>query len=161
VQLSKGVEWAVHCCTILALLAPGRGLSADALARFFDVPPAYLGKQLQALRRAGLVASVRGKSGGYRLDRETDRITLLDITLAIEGVAPAFRCTEIRQNGPCGLAPHECREPCNIARAFAEAEIAWREALDARTLADIMREAASENSADHMLEVAQWVRANE
>ena len=47
---------------------------------------------------------------------------------------PAFRCTEIRRNGPCGLKPADCRRPCEIAAAFAGAEAAYREALAARTL---------------------------
>ena len=92
-QLGKGVEWTTHICTILALLPEGKGLSVDALAEFFEVPSAYLSKQMQLLRRAGIVDSVRGKRGGYRLGKGVDEITLLDIVRAIEGPMPAFRCT--------------------------------------------------------------------
>ena len=55
-QLSRGVEWAVHSCTMMAVLPEGRGLSADDLAGFFEVPSAYLAKQLQALRHGRLAA---------------------------------------------------------------------------------------------------------
>lgn len=156
-QLSKGVEWAVHCCTLLPLLPAGRGLSADALAGYFEVPSAYLAKQLQALRRTGIVESVRGQRGGYRLGRSPDAISLLDIVDAIEGSSPAFRCSEIRQNGPCALKRSECKRPCEIASAFAEAEAAYRGALSSKTLANIMFEAAQNSSPDHMQSVAKWV----
>ncbi|NQX96157.1 MAG: Rrf2 family transcriptional regulator [Erythrobacter sp.] len=157
-QLGKGVEWTTHICTILALLPEGKGLSVDALAEFFEVPSAYLSKQMQLLRRAGIVDSVRGKRGGYRLGKGVDEITLLDIVRAIEGPMPAFRCTEIRQNGPCGLRPKECKRPCEVASAFAKAEDAYREALRAQTLAHIMQDAATNSSPEHMVGIVDWVR---
>ncbi|MCL4673935.1 MAG: Rrf2 family transcriptional regulator [Sphingomonadaceae bacterium] len=156
-QLGSGVEWATHACTVMALLHEGEGLSAEALAEYFEVPRAYLAKQLQALRRAGILASVRGKHGGYRLACPVDQITLLDIVRAIEGPQPAFRCTEIRRNGPCGLNPADCRRPCEIAAAFAGAEAAYRDALAARTLASIMLEAAMNSTPEHLAEMAAWV----
>ncbi len=157
-QLGKGIEWTTHICTILAIVPPKRGLSVDALAEFFEVPSAYLAKQMQLLRRAGIVQSVRGKGGGYRLAKAVDEITLLDIVLAIEGPLPAFRCSEIRQNGPCGLKRKDCKRPCEIASAFADAEQTYRAALGAKTLASIMQEAAANSTPEHMMEIAGWVQ---
>ncbi|MEL7197613.1 MAG: Rrf2 family transcriptional regulator [Pseudomonadota bacterium] len=157
-QIAKGVEWATHICTILPLLPPGRGLSVDVLAELFEVPSAYLSKQMQLLRRAGIVESVRGKGGGYRLARTPDEITLLDIVLAIEGPSPAFRCTEIRQNGPCGLKRTDCKRPCEVASAFGEAERIYRDALKARTLGSVMQEATMNAKPGHMIDIANWVQ---
>lgn len=157
-QFGKGIEWTTHICTLLPLVPEGRGISADALADFFEVPAAYLAKQMQLLRRAGIVEAVRGKGGGYRLARSPDDITLLDIVRAIEGPMPAFRCTEIRQNGPCGLKRSECSRPCEIASAFASAEATYFEALRQRTLASIMQEAAMNSTPQHMVKIVQWVQ---
>ena len=156
-QLSKGVEWATHCCTVLALVPPGRGLNADALAEYFEVPGPYLAKQLQALSRVGIVQSLRGKHGGYRLARSPDDISLHDIVRAIEGPTPAFRCTEIRQNGPCAVPKSQCRNPCEVAAAFLQAEAAWSEALEARSLASIMQEATTNSSPAHLTKMVSWV----
>ena len=157
-QLGKGVEWTTHICTILAIVPPEQGLSADALADFFEVPSAYLAKQMQLLRRAGIVESLRGKGGGYRLARAVDDVSLLDIVTAIEGPMPAFRCTEIRQNGPCGLKRSDCKRPCEVASAFASAEQSYRDALASKTLASIMQEAAANSSPEHNLEIVSWVQ---
>ncbi|MEM7780613.1 MAG: Rrf2 family transcriptional regulator [Pseudomonadota bacterium] len=157
-QLSKGVEWAAHICTILPLVPEPKGLSVDALAEFFEVPNAYLAKQMQLLRRAGIVRSVRGKRGGYRLARSVDEISLLDIVTAIEGPMPAFRCTEIRQNGPCGLKRADCKRPCEVASAFAFADQAYRDALKSKKLAGVMQDAAANATPDHMVEIAEWVQ---
>jgi Rrf2 family protein len=96
-RISEGVEWAVHLCGVLAAAPEGRGLLRAKLAEFHDLPPAYLAKHLQALSRAGIVTAGRRVKSGYRLGRAPSRISLV---LAIEGVEPAFRCTEIRQRGP-------------------------------------------------------------
>lgn len=157
-QLGKGVEWTTHICTILAMVPAGKGLSVDALAKFFELPAAYLSKQMQLLRRAGIAQSVRGKGGGYRLARAVDAISLLNIVTAIEGPMPAFRCTEIRQNGPCGLKPKDCKKPCEIASAFGVAEQVYRDALAAKTLASIMQEAAANSTPQHMVEIVEWVQ---
>jgi Rrf2 family protein len=67
VKLSGGVEWALHCCVVLAGMQ--RPVPAARLAEFHDVSASYLAKQLQGLSRAGLVRSVQGQSGGYLLTR--------------------------------------------------------------------------------------------
>src|SRR4051812_24826003 len=97
-KLSGGVEWAVHCCVVLSQAeAP---VPAPRLAEYHGVSRTYLAKHLQLLSRSGLVTSTGGRVGGYALTREAADITVLDVVLAIEGDEPAFRCTEIRQNGP-------------------------------------------------------------
>jgi Rrf2 family protein len=143
-KISDGVEWAVHLCGVLAAAPEGRSLPRARLAEFHDLPPAYLAKHLQALSRAGIVTADRGVKGGYRLGRAPAQISLLDVVLAIEGVEPAFRCTEIRKRGPCAAGPSACRKPCAIARAFLEAEAAWRQALAGVTVAEMNAAAAVE-----------------
>jgi Rrf2 family protein len=144
-RIAEGVEWAVHLCGVLGVVPDGFDLPASRLAEFHELPPAYLAKHLQALSRAGIVTASRGVSGGYRLSKPAANITLLDITLAIEGSEPAFRCTEIRQQGPCAAAPAACKHHCPIAKAFLDAETQWRKALASVTVADIIRTAVSES----------------
>ena len=140
-KISEGVEWACHACAILAGLPPGMALSASALAAFHELPPAYMAKQLQALSRAGIVRAVRGVSGGYRLARLANEISLWDIRQAIEGASPEFQCREIRRKGPCSAFGTTSRS-CAIATAFWTAERAYKESLQLATVAHITREVA-------------------
>ncbi len=137
--MSEGVEWALHSCVNLAWAGPDDAVTAARLAGFHDLPPAYLNKQLQALARAGLVTSVPGPRGGFRLARAPEQITLLDVVNAIEGDDGPFRCAEIRQRGPLAAEPSEYRTPCAIASAMGRAERAWHRELAAQTLADVMK----------------------
>ncbi|MFD4315819.1 RrF2 family transcriptional regulator [Streptomyces sp. NPDC058548] len=135
--MSEGVEWALHSCLNLAWIGSERAVTAARLASYHELPPAYLNKQLQALARAGIVTSVSGPKGGFRLARALDRITLMDVVAAVEGPGEAFRCTEIRQKGPGAGAPETYAAECAIAGAMGRADLAWRRELMAQTLDDI------------------------
>jgi Rrf2 family protein len=136
-RMNEGVEWALHSCLVLAWIDE-RPLTTATLAAAFDLPPAYLNKQLQALARAGIVTSAPGPRGGFRLARAPDRITLLDVVAAIEGPDDPFLCREIRQRGAMADVPAaEFRDQCVIAAAMRRADVAWRRELAAQTLADI------------------------
>ncbi len=113
-KLSEGVEAAIHCATLLAQLEEGRAMPASALAEYHGLSPSYLLKHLKTLAAAGILESVPGPHGGYRLALSPDAITLLDVVLAIEGPKPAFRCAEIRQRGPGALEPRAYTRPCGI-----------------------------------------------
>ncbi|MGP1282276.1 MAG: RrF2 family transcriptional regulator [Parasphingopyxis sp.] len=156
-QISKGVEWAAHAAALMSALPPGRGLRAEALARYHGVPGPYMAKQMQALSKAGIVHAARGKHGGYRLARPAGEITLWDVMTAIEGRKPAFTCTEIRQNGPCGAEPEQCRQKCAIAAAFHAAEAAFRDHLQAVSLVEIAAGVVADSSPDHLRDVGRWL----
>jgi Rrf2 family protein len=135
VKLAAGVEWAIHCAVVLSRAAGP--VPAQRLAEYHGVSRTYLAKSLQALSRAGLVASTEGRVGGYVLNRPAAEITVLDVVLAVEGREPAFRCTEIRRNGPFGATPEQCTELCSIASLMARAERAWRSTLAEVSIADL------------------------
>ncbi|MBW4708738.1 Rrf2 family transcriptional regulator [Roseobacter sp. YSTF-M11] len=144
-KLGDGVEQAIHCVTLLASMPEGGLLSAAAMAEFHGVSVSYLLKHLQALSGAGIVQTVPGPRGGYRLARGADAITLLDIVLAVEGHEPAFRCKEIRQNGPDPLPARHFRRPCQINAAMLRAERAYRNELRSVTVSDLIQQLLAED----------------
>jgi len=156
-RLGEGIEWAVHCCALLAALPKGSRLSARDLAAFFDLPAEYLAKHLGALSEAGIVDSTRGRSGGQRLARPPEDITLIDIVEAIDGRGSTFRCTEIRRQGPCAGASYRYPRPCGIARAMWRADAAWRAELKATTLAEIARVGSAETPPAQRERSAKWL----
>jgi Rrf2 family protein len=156
--MSEGVEWVLHTCTVLATLPSDQALPAAKLAELHDVPPAYLAKHLQATTAAGITRSVAGPRGGYRLAKPPAEITLLDVVLAVDGDDTAFRCTEIRQQGPVAGPPASYRRPCGIARAMWRAEDAWRASLAATTIADLVGELLVSVAPELLQAGAEWVQ---
>ncbi|MFG1674226.1 RrF2 family transcriptional regulator [Micromonospora sp. NPDC049282] len=136
-QMSQGVEWALHTCLNLSWLPPDQAVPTGKLAAFYELPAAYLNKQLQALVRAGILSSQPGPRGGFRLARAPEDITLLDVVLAIEGPDEAFVCNQILRHGPGGRPEVDYRQTCLLARGMRRADIAWRRELAAQTLAEI------------------------
>jgi Rrf2 family protein len=156
-RIGEGVEWALHCSTMLAILPPDRALSGMRLAEFHGVPAPYLAKSMQALVRAGVAESVPGRRGGYRLARSIGEITLLDIVLAVEGDEQAFRCTEIRKRGPARVSNRSYTGVCSIAAAMWRAEEAWRAELRATTLADLLGHLAVTIPTEALGKAAAWL----
>jgi Rrf2 family protein len=75
----------------LAMMTLARRARDDAPARIreiaaaYQIPERYLVQILLQLKRAGLVLSVRGAAGGYRLARSPERVSLAEILTAIDG----------------------------------------------------------------------------
>ncbi|WP_371799876.1 Rrf2 family transcriptional regulator [Streptomyces sp. NBC_01707] len=144
-RTSKGVEWAVHTLLNLAWLGDGEPVTTAQLAAGHDLSPSYLNKQLQHLVKAGLLESVPGARGGFRLAWPLEAVTMLDVVLAIEGDEPVFRCAEIRRCGTIGEQVPESgfSRPCAVNSAMARAEVAWQRALAEQSLADVQATAVA------------------
>jgi Rrf2 family protein len=155
--LRNQVEWALHCCSVLAGLPEGRYLSTKVLAEFHGVPKEYLSKALQALSQAGLVLTTLGPSGGYRLARPAAEITFLDIIEAVEGRQSTFVCTNIRENNPCRPAEVCDTRPCSVARIMWQADEAWRASLRGVSLADLAVEVEEAATAEQLQKNYQWL----
>ena len=136
----SSVEYGLHC--ILSLVGPAAGTppSSKEMAEFQGVSPSYVAKLFTKLVQAGLVTSGEGISGGYRLARATDRITVWDVVHALEGDKPLFQCREIRKD--CVLFDGDpprwaTRGLCPIHAVMREAEVRMRDSLKTVTLADL------------------------
>ena len=78
-------DYALRALLDLAGQAPGRPAQSREIAARQDIPESYLNQLLVIMRRAGLVRSVRGASGGYVLGREPHQLTVAEIVGALHG----------------------------------------------------------------------------
>jgi Rrf2 family transcriptional regulator, iron-sulfur cluster assembly transcription factor len=96
----------------------------------------YLEQLFGKLRKAGLVASARGPGGGYRLARDSDRISIAAIIEAVDEPIRATRCDET--SGPCLALPNQITERCQTHDLWSELGRQITHFLDAVTLADVV-----------------------
>lgn len=157
-RLSEGVEWGLHCATLLAGLGPDQVLPTVRLAEYHGVPEPYLAKHLQAMARASVLTSVPGPKGGYRLARPASKITVLDVVEAIDGPDPAFKCDEIRRRGPTASPAGWYRLPCGIHQLMMRADDAWRAELRAATIGDLFREVLDDVDSRILAKGANWLQ---
>src|SRR3990167_8324333 len=89
-QISAKGEYAIRAVLDLALQRE-RGLTPiQEIAARQGIPQRYLEQVLLALKRAGLLGSKRGSTGGYHLTRPGDAITVGDVLRAVEGRSAPF-----------------------------------------------------------------------
>lgn len=92
-KFSKATDYALHTMLFLGNAArEGKHMGVQQLAEHQGVSPTYLSKILTKLVKAGMVESASGANGGYRLRRNWENISFLDIIHAIEGTASLFDC---------------------------------------------------------------------
>lgn len=156
--MTEGVEWALHCVTLAAVLPSEATLSAGRLAEYHGVPTPYLAKHLQALSRSGILDAVAGPRGGYRLARPAVDVSVLDVVEAVDGSEPSFRCTEIRRQGPARVAAREYRVPCSIHVVMQRADDAWRDELRRTSIADLVGMVAASASPEALLKGMGWIQ---
>ncbi len=111
--------------------AAGEPVQVRRIAERHGIPATFLVQILHELRRAGLVASTRGASGGYRLNRPPGEITLADVVDAFETAEEPAECAAA--DSPWGPALLDVC--CELTRAR-------RERLQSLSLADLADRAA-------------------
>jgi len=130
--ISRSSDYAIRAMTYLAHQETGRLRLARDIAQDLSIPAPFLGKVLQPLVGRGMLASRRGRKGGFRLARPASEITLFAIVDAEEHIS-----------GPrlCFLGQSECTDEraCPMHAYWKEAHSAFLERLSETTLADLVR----------------------
>ena len=109
-RLSSLADYAVVMMSAAARAGCGARLSAAVLAAQTGVPVPTAQKLMQRLAGAGLLASVRGTGGGFKLTRPAAAISLADIIEAIEGPIGMTTCVDDTRHD-CALDGHCLTKP--------------------------------------------------
>ena len=123
---------AVHILAFIALY-PDCDLTSNKLAESVQTNPAYVRQLMSALRKGGLLVSVKGHPRPA-LTREPEKITLLDAYRAVEGNKPLLH-QDIHTNPACGVGVNiqlVIRDCYNLVQQQAE------KAMEAITLQEIL-----------------------
>lgn len=130
-RISKLTDYGTVVLAELARAESGLVSAADiASATGLGLPT--VSKLLKMLARAGLVSSVRGPHGGYRLTREPERVTAAAVIDALEGPVSITECSA--HGSHCDI-----EAACRVGSAWQRINLAIRRALDEISLADLLR----------------------
>ncbi|HQZ71274.1 MAG: SUF system Fe-S cluster assembly regulator [Anaerolineae bacterium] len=130
-RITKQTDYGLIALTQLAA-EPERVRSAGELAAAGGLPAPMVSKVLKVLGRAGLVASVRGMAGGYRLAREPEDLTVAEIVAALEGPIAITDCLVTAE-----VCQHQALCPTHNHWHLINSAI--QGALNEVTLADLVR----------------------
>lgn len=90
-KLGKQTQYALVALFHLDRVDPGARVSTHELSQRYDIPEPHLGKVLQKLSRAELLAAVKGVQGGYELNINLDTLRLGDLISALEKKSPRLQ----------------------------------------------------------------------
>ncbi len=98
-KVSRKTEYALRSVWQLAL-HPERTATLAEISELTNVPGPFLAKIMQRLAGAGIVVSVRGARGGFRLARPPHETSLYEVYVAMEGNRAA--------RNQCAVSPQVC-----------------------------------------------------
>lgn len=132
-RLSVRGQYGVRAVVELAARHQTSPLPLPEIARTQGISPSYLERVLRTLRQAGLILSVRGAHGGYRLARSPGEITVGQVIRALEGPIAPVACVSESDPEPCDHAVN-----CPTRAAWLRLRDGIAAALDTMTIADLL-----------------------
>jgi Rrf2 family protein len=136
-MITQKSKYALRALLALAARADGVPMMISEIAEQEVIPRKFLEQILLDLKRAGLVASRRGKAGGYLLLRRPETVTFGEVLRLIDGPLAPLPCLSKMAYRRCGDCASETA--CKLRKVFARVADATRDILDTTTLADVLQ----------------------
>lgn len=132
-RVSLRATYGILASIDLALQDGGAPIQAKSIARRQAIPLRFLEQVLHAMKKAGLVESLRGAQGGYRLSKLPSEISLAEIVEALEGpLVPSSSRKLLRPH------PWTARTESLLADVWERVRRAEHEVLSAITLKELV-----------------------
>jgi Rrf2 family protein len=138
-KITSQEEYGLRCLLRLADASEGQSLTIPEIATAEGLSAAYVAKLLSILRQGGLIESVRGRSGGYRLTGVPADVSLGKILMVLG--EPLFDdpgyCQRHAGTETEGNCVHQ--SSCTLRALWQTLEHWMRHTLDQITLADLLQ----------------------
>jgi Rrf2 family protein len=133
-SLSKKTDYALLALSYLTEVGAERAANTREIAEKYDIPVELLAKILQRLAKAGLVTSTAGPTGGYRLARKPESISVGAVIEIVDGTPAIAQCFKV--DG------HICEQldKCTIRTPLERINTRILQMLDHISLAEIARD---------------------
>src|SRR5579864_2930234 len=133
-KLTKKADYGLIALRHLASV-PGATASTKEIADAYSLPVTLLAKVLQQLSRAGIVQSVAGTNGGYKLMRNPGAVSALEVVRAIDGPVILTHC--FTEHGTC-----EQSDKCTVREPLRKVHEAILDLLQKFTIDDLAESTA-------------------
>lgn len=131
-KISSRGRYAIDLMVDLALYDNGEPISVKDIAERQQISGKYLEQIVSMLQKAGMVSSIRGAQGGYRLKRKPEEYSIGAILRVTEGDLAPVACVE---EGETGCAN---RATCSTIKIWQKLNSAINEVVDSISLADLV-----------------------
>ena len=139
-MISNKAKYAFRALLAIAASPEGGAMTSAEIARRYNIPHKFLEQILLDLKKAGILDSRRGKSGGYVMLRPADTVSFGEVLRIFEGPLAPLPCLSRHSYRRCEDCVSEAN--CEIRREFGRSYDASRQVLDARTIGDALENTA-------------------
>ena len=146
-MISNKARYAFRALLAIADAPGDEAMPSAEIAQRYAIPHKFLEQILLDLRKAGILESRRGKSGGYVMLRPADTVTFGEVLRIFEGPLAPLPCLSRAAYRSCEDCVDE--RTCVIRREFGRAYDASRAVLDNRTLADALTDGRQSSDVRH------------
>ncbi len=133
-MLSQKAKYAIKALITLAKAPDNNLVQARDIATKQKIPKKFLDLIFFELRRHGLIQSIRGRDGGYRLALPPDQISIAQIVRAVDGALAPLPCASVRFYRRCDDCEDE--KTCEVRHMMREVRDAASAILDNTSLAE-------------------------
>ncbi len=136
-MLTQKAKYALRALSVLAGADPRVPLPIHEIADRAHAPQKFLEAILLELRRHGVLASTRGKAGGYVLARPPEDVRVGDVIRMVDGPLAPIPCASLTAYRPCA----DCPDPgtCAIRHVMRQVRDATAAILDNTTVAALAK----------------------
>lgn len=137
-MITQKMKYALKALLTLAdaQAAGGGALRIEEIAQASGAPKRFLEHILLDLRNAGIIASTRGRTGGYALIKPPQSVQLTELLRMIEGPIAPLPCLSRKAYQRCDDCADEAS--CRIRNTFAAVYWSYLVLIESLTLADLM-----------------------
>lgn len=133
-QFHTTSDYAIRTVMYLAM-HPDRCCSATEIEQQMGVPAQYLHKVTAKLKKAGLLQTVQGNGGGYRLCADASAISLYDILSLTEQTLEINGCLVDED-----FCSRHATETCPVRRVYRNISTAIKQSLEQTTVGRLLTE---------------------
>ncbi len=139
-MITQKMKYALKALLVLADEAgkpKPEALTIEEIARRSGTPKRFLEHILLEVRNAGVIASTRGRSGGYSLIKKPSDVSISELLRLIDGPIAPLPCLSRRAYQRCEDCADEAS--CRIRKVFAEVFWSYLLIIESLTLEDMLR----------------------
>ena len=126
-------DYGIRAVLDIALHREHAPIQAREIATRQNIPEQFLEQVLATLRRAGIIRSIRGASGGYDLARPAHQTTVGEIMRALSGAIVPIQCANDEGFGKC-----EAQESCSVSIFWCKLKEAILGVVDGTSIQDLI-----------------------
>ncbi|MDX1631552.1 MAG: Rrf2 family transcriptional regulator [Thermoanaerobaculia bacterium] len=146
---SAATKYAIRAlCHLAGSRVEGRPVPAKEIAGRLEIPYHFLSKILQELARKGILESVKGPGGGFRLLRPPEETSLYDLVTMVEGPVSETECM-------LGLEFCEDEPPCPMHAFWERHRSLFRSKMESVSLVDLARTAEGRRETGAVVEMVE------